>query len=69
VANLKSPATQGVTRLTWDLRPTKDVLTQYGGVDAKRPVAGGDYTAELTFGKTKMKQTFRVNVAEGVRTR
>ena len=69
VANLKSPATQGVTRLTWDMRPTKDVLTEYGGVDAKRLVAGGDYTAELTFGKTKVKQTFRVNVAEGIRTR
>ncbi|MGI8820337.1 MAG: WD40/YVTN/BNR-like repeat-containing protein [Chthoniobacterales bacterium] len=69
VANLKSPATQGLTRLTWDLLPTKDVLTQYGGVDAKRLVASGDYTAELTFGKTKEKQTFHVNVAEGIRTR
>ena len=69
VANLKAPASQGVTRLTWDLRPTKEFLTDYGGVDAKRLVAGGDYTAELTFGKTKMKQTFRVNIAEGIRTR
>ncbi|MBA3273516.1 MAG: hypothetical protein H0T11_06540, partial [Chthoniobacterales bacterium] len=69
VANLKSPATQGLTRLTWDLRPTKDVLTQYGGVDPKRFVPGGDYTAELSFGKTKVKQTFRVNIAEGIRTR
>jgi hypothetical protein len=69
IANLKAPATQGVTRLTWDLRPTKDVLTQYGGVDAQRLVPSGDYTAELTFGKTKVKQTFRVNVAEGIRTR
>nr|MBA2743347.1 hypothetical protein [Chthoniobacterales bacterium] len=69
VANLKSPATQGLTRLTWDLRPTKDVLTEYGGVDPKRLLPSGDYTAELTFGKTKVKQTFRVNVAEGIRTR
>ncbi|MBA2431958.1 MAG: hypothetical protein H0V56_07565 [Chthoniobacterales bacterium] len=69
VANLTSRGTQGLTRLNWDLRPTKDVLTQYGGVDAKRLVASGDYNAELTFGKTKAKQTFRVNIAEGIRTR
>ncbi len=69
VANLKSPATQGLTRLTWDLLPTKDVLTKYGGVEADRLIPGGDYTAELSFGKTKVKQTFRVNVAEGIKTR
>ena len=69
VANLKSPATQGMTRLNWDLLPTKDVLTPYGGVDPKRLVPSGDYTAELSFGKTKVKQGFRVNVAEGIRTR
>jgi photosystem II stability/assembly factor-like uncharacterized protein len=69
VASLKSPAAQGLTRLTWDLLPTKEVLTQYGGVDAKRLLPSGDYTAELTFGKTKMKQTFRVNIAEGIITR
>ena len=70
VANLKAPAAaQGLTRLTWDLLPTKDVLTQYGGVDAKRLPPSGDYTAELTVGKTKVKQTFRVNVPEGIKTR
>lgn len=69
VANLKSPATQGLTRLTWDLRPTKDVLTEYGGQDPKLLVPSGDYTAELTFGKTKVKQTFRVNLPEGLGTR
>ncbi len=69
VANLKSTPAQGLTRLNWDLLPTKDVLTQYGGIDAKRLVPSGDYTAELTFGKTKEKQTFHVNIAEGIRTR
>lgn len=70
VANLKAPApAQGLTRLTWDLLPTKDLLTEYGGVDAKRLPPSGDYTAELTFGKTKVKQTFRVNVPEGIKTR
>jgi photosystem II stability/assembly factor-like uncharacterized protein len=69
VANLKAPGAHGVTRLTWDLRPSKDLLVQYGGVDAQRLVPPGDYTAELTFGKTKVKQSFRVNIAEGIRTR
>ncbi len=69
VANLKTTPAQGLTRLNWDLLPTKDVLTQYGGIDAKRLVPSGDYTAELTFGKTKEKQTFHVNIAEGIRTR
>ncbi|MDQ2918769.1 MAG: glycosyl hydrolase [Verrucomicrobiota bacterium] len=69
VANLKSTPGPGLTRLNWDLLPTKDVLTQYGGIDAKRLVPSGDYTAELTFGKTKEKQTFKVNIAEGIRTR
>ncbi|MDQ6622355.1 MAG: hypothetical protein M3Y86_02570 [Verrucomicrobiota bacterium] len=69
VANLKATPAQGLTRLNWDLLPTKDVLTQYGGVDAKRLVPSGDYTAEMTLGKTKMKQTFHVNVAEGIKTR
>ena len=32
--------------MNWDLLPTKDVLTQYGGVDPKRFVPSGDYTAE-----------------------
>ena len=69
MANLKSPAAEGLTRLTWDLLPTKDVLTQYGGVDPKRLLPSGDYTAELTYGTTKQKQTFHVDVAEGIRTR
>jgi hypothetical protein len=29
----------------------------------------GDYTAELTHGKTKVKQTFHVDIAEGITTR
>jgi hypothetical protein len=32
-------------------------------------VPSGDYTAELAYGKTKVKQTFRVNIPEGARTR
>ena len=69
VANLKAPGTPGFTRLNWDLRPTKDVSVEYGGDDPKRLLPSGDYTAELTFGTTKMKQTFHVDLAEGITPR
>lgn len=69
VANLKGAGVAGFTRLNWDLRPTEDVLTKYGGDDPKRLLASGDYNAELTFGQTKMKQTFHVDLAEGILAR
>jgi photosystem II stability/assembly factor-like uncharacterized protein len=69
VANLKAPGVAGFSRLNWDMRPTEDVLTKYGGEDAKKLMPSGDYTAELSFGKTKMKQTFHLEVAEGITTR
>jgi photosystem II stability/assembly factor-like uncharacterized protein len=69
VANLKAPGTPGFTRLNWDLRPTKDVRVEYGGEKPERFVPAGDYTAELTFGTTKMKQSFRVDLAEGITPR
>jgi len=69
VANLKAPGTPGFTRLNWDLRPTKEVSVEYGGDDPKRLLPAGDYTAELTFGTTKMKQTFHVDLAEGITPR
>jgi photosystem II stability/assembly factor-like uncharacterized protein len=69
VANLKAPGAPGFTRLNWDLRPTKDVSVEYGGDDPKRLLPAGDYTAELTFGTTKLRQTFHVDLAEGITPR
>jgi photosystem II stability/assembly factor-like uncharacterized protein len=69
VANFKAPGAPGFTRLNWDLRPTKDLSVEYGGDDPKRLLPAGDYTAELTFGTTKMKQTFHVDLAEGITPR
>jgi len=69
VANLKAPGAPGLTRLNWDLRPTKDVITEYGGDDPKRLLPAGDYNAELTFGTLKMKQAFHVDLAEGITPR
>ena len=69
VANLKAPGVAGLTRLNWDLRPTKDVTTEYGGDDPKKLLPAGDYTAELTFGPTKVTQKFHVDIAEGITQR
>ncbi len=69
VANLKAPGAPGLTRLNWDLRPTKDLVMEYGGDDPKRLLPAGDYNAELTFGTTKVKQTFHVDLAEGITPR
>ncbi len=69
VANLKGPGAPGLTRMNWDLRPTKDVSIEYGGDDPKRLLPAGDYNAELTFGTLKVKQTFHVDLAEGITPR
>jgi photosystem II stability/assembly factor-like uncharacterized protein len=69
VANLKAPGAPGFTRLNWDLRPTKDVSIEYGGDDPKRLLPAGDYNAELTFGTIKVKQSFHVDLAEGITPR
>jgi photosystem II stability/assembly factor-like uncharacterized protein len=69
VANLKASGAPGMTRLNWDLRPTKDVITEYGGDNPKRLLPAGDYSAELTFGQLKVKQTFHVDLAEGITPR
>ncbi len=69
VANLKAPGAPGLTRLNWDLRPGKDVSIEYGGDDPKRLLPAGDYNAELTFGTTKVKQSFHVDLAEGITPR
>ncbi len=69
VANLKAGGGPGLNRVNWDLRPTEDVRVKYGGDDPQKFVPGGEYTAELSYGKEKSKQTFRVEIAEGITTR
>ncbi|HEY1582197.1 MAG TPA: hypothetical protein VGF73_03750 [Chthoniobacterales bacterium] len=69
VANLKGGNAPGLNRVSWDLRPTEDVRIKYGGDDPKKFVPSGRYTAELSYGKEKMKQTFQVEIAPGITTR
>jgi photosystem II stability/assembly factor-like uncharacterized protein len=68
VANLTAPAVSGINRTSWDLKPTKDVLTEYGGEGAffVRP---GTYEATLTYGKETSKQSIEVAIAPGIETR
>ncbi len=68
VANLTGPGDPGLHRVNWDLKPTKDLLTQYGGEGA-RFLPAGEYTVTLTLGKTKHEQKLKVEVAPGVETR
>ncbi len=68
VAKFEQVATPGFTRLNWDLRVAKDYRTEYGGDTADRFVPAGDYTAELSYKDTKVKQTFNVTIEEGIAT-
>ncbi len=69
VANLSAPGTPGFGRIVWNLRPTSDVLTEYGGEGGDKFLPSGDYTVTMTFGKTKAKQTLKVTIAPGIETR
>ena len=68
VANLTGPGTPGLSRITWDLKPSKDLLTDYGG-EGQKLVRSGDYTVTLTYGKVKHEQKLRVETAPGIETR
>ncbi len=68
VANLTMPGTPGFNRVVWDLKPTQDVLTQYGG-QGQKFLPAGDYEITLSYGTTKEKQPLRVALAPGIETR
>jgi hypothetical protein len=68
VANLKPTVVPGLNRVNWNLKPTKDVLNDYGGQGPKF-VRSGEYTVTLTVGKTKATQKLNVEIAPGLETR
>jgi photosystem II stability/assembly factor-like uncharacterized protein len=68
VANLTAPGTPGFVRVVWDLKPTKDLLNEYGGEGA-RFVRPGTYDVTLSYGSTRQRETLRVDVAKGIETR
>jgi photosystem II stability/assembly factor-like uncharacterized protein len=68
VANLSAPGKPGVGRVIWDLKPTKDLLTDYGG-EGQKFMSSGEYTVTLTYGKSKETQKVSVQIAPGIETR
>jgi hypothetical protein len=68
VAKLSAPATPGLSRTVWDLKPSKELLTEYGGEGAKF-VRPGNYKVKLTCGKAESEQTLSVSIAPGLETR
>jgi hypothetical protein len=68
VANLTMPGTPGFNRVAWDLKPTKDVLTEYGG-QGQKFLPAGDYDVTLSYGALKQKQKLHVDLAPGLETR
>jgi hypothetical protein len=68
VAKFKLAGTPGVNRFNWDLRPTKDLLTEYGG-EGQKFVRPGEYTVTLKCGKATATQKVKVEIAPGLETR
>jgi hypothetical protein len=68
VANLSGSSGPGINRVAWDLKVTKDLLTDYGG-EGQKFVKSGEYTVSLTYGKAKDSQKFKVTIAPGIETR
>jgi hypothetical protein len=68
VAKYKLDVVPGLNRFNWELTPTKNVLTEYGGQGAKF-VQPGEYTITLNYGKAASTQKIQVEIAPGVETR
>lgn len=68
VAKLTAPAIPGLARVTWNLKPSKEFLTEYGG-EGDKFVRPGEYEVTLTYGKVTEKQKVTVTVAPGLETR
>jgi len=68
VANLSAAGTPGFGRVVWDLKLSKEFLTEYGGEGAKF-VKPGEYEVTLTHGKTKVTAKLKVEIAKGLETR
>ena len=69
MANLKGPVNPGFNRVNWNLKLSKDLLTEYGGLGSDKFVKSGEYTVTLTYGKVKQEQKLKVEISEGIETR
>jgi photosystem II stability/assembly factor-like uncharacterized protein len=69
VAGFEVPGVPGLGRVAWNLRPTKDFLTEFGGDGPDRLVPPGEYVVTLSYGKAKETQKLQVTIAEGIQVR
>jgi photosystem II stability/assembly factor-like uncharacterized protein len=69
VARFTFPEVPGLTRFSWDLRPTKDLRNEYGGQEKERLLPAGEYQVRLKHGKAKQSQKLVVEIAAGIETR
>jgi hypothetical protein len=69
VAKLQHPGAPGIGRVSWNLRPSKEFLTEYGGLGAEKLVPAGDFTVTLSRGAERAQATLMVTIAEGIETR
>ncbi len=68
VAKFKLAGTPGINRFNWDLKPTKDMLTEYGG-EGQKFVRPGEYTLTLKYGKATATAKVKVEIAPDLETR
>jgi len=68
VAKFKVTGTPGINRISWDLKPTKEFLNEYGG-EGQKFVKPGEYNVKLNYGKTTHTQKLQVEIAPGIETR
>ena len=68
VAKFKMVGKLGMNRFAWDLKPTKDLLTEYGG-EGQKFLKPGEYTITLEYGKATETQKLKVEIAPGIETR
>jgi len=68
VAKFKMVGRPGLNRFAWDLKPTKDLLTEYGG-EGQKFLKPGEYTITLEYGKATETQKLKVEIAPGIETR
>ena len=68
VAKLSGPGTPGFNRITWDLYPSSELLTAYGG-EGRKFVKPGEYEVTMTYGDTTETQKVTVSALPDIDTR
>ena len=68
VATLSGPGTSGFNRVVWDLKMSKDMLSDYGG-QGQKFVAPGEYTITFSYGKVSQSRKIALTMAPGLETR